>query len=118
VSTVIEHAGTSRRYRPTDYGRAVAVLFTTTHGRVLAPGLVQLDPNLPDDVAARSSLAQAPKHRPGRSCCPFCGSTCVGKSNQGGRTGQTYRKPKRLHPIGQICLLFRSALQGVEGRCT
>jgi len=56
---IIEHAGGTRRYRPTDDGRRVAVLFTKTHDRVLAPGLVQLDRNLPDDIAERSPLAQA-----------------------------------------------------------
>jgi hypothetical protein len=35
------------------------VLFTKAHARVLAPGLVQLDPNLPADIAQRSPLAQA-----------------------------------------------------------
>ncbi len=43
----------------TDHGRRVAVLFTKTHGRVLGPGLVQLDPNLPTDIDNRSPLAQA-----------------------------------------------------------
>ncbi|MDQ6785168.1 MAG: hypothetical protein M3063_17400 [Actinomycetota bacterium] len=35
------------------------MLFTKTHGRVLGPGLVQLDPNLPTDIDNRSPLAQA-----------------------------------------------------------
>ena len=39
--------------------RRVAVLFTKAHGRVLAPGLVQLDPALPDSIARRSPLAAA-----------------------------------------------------------
>jgi hypothetical protein len=38
------------------------VLFTKTYGRVLAPGLVQLDPHLPPDLAARSPLATAWRH--------------------------------------------------------
>jgi hypothetical protein len=37
----------------------VAVLFTKTYGRVLAPGLALLDPALPDDIVARSRLATA-----------------------------------------------------------
>ena len=49
----------SRRYQLTDLGRRVAVLFTKTHARVLAPGLTDLDPALPDDVAKRSRLATA-----------------------------------------------------------
>ena len=48
----------SRRYQLTDLGRRVAVLFTKTHGRVLAPGLTALDLALPDD-APRSHLATA-----------------------------------------------------------
>jgi len=40
-------------------GRRVAVLFTKTYGRVLAPGLSALDPRLPEDVSVRSSLATA-----------------------------------------------------------
>jgi hypothetical protein len=49
----------SNRYKLTPLGRRVAVLFTKAYGRVLAPGLVQLDPALPADVAARSPLATA-----------------------------------------------------------
>jgi hypothetical protein len=33
------------------------VLFTKTYGRVLTPGLANMDPRLPDDVARRSPLA-------------------------------------------------------------
>ena len=40
-------------------GRSVAVLFTKTYGRVLAPGLALLDPALPDAIASRSTLAVA-----------------------------------------------------------
>jgi hypothetical protein len=47
------------RYELTPFGRRVAVLFTKTYGRVLAPGLALLDPALPDDVVARSQLATA-----------------------------------------------------------
>jgi hypothetical protein len=49
----------SHRYQLTTLGRRVAVLFTKTYGRVLAPGLSALDPRLPPDVCARSSLATA-----------------------------------------------------------
>ena len=56
---IIELIAGNRRYQLTDQGRRVAVLFTKAHGRVLPPGLLQLDPSLPDDIAARSPLAQA-----------------------------------------------------------
>ncbi|MGH9057304.1 MAG: hypothetical protein ACRDYY_15815 [Acidimicrobiales bacterium] len=52
----------THRYQLTALGRRVAVLLTKTHGRVLAPGLVQLDPALPDDLARRSPLATAWRH--------------------------------------------------------
>lgn len=51
-------AGT-QRYQLGSLGRRVAVLFTKTYARVLAPGLSVLDPRLPEDVAARSSLNKA-----------------------------------------------------------
>ena len=35
------------------------MLFTKAYGRVLAPGLGALDPRLPEDVKARSSLGVA-----------------------------------------------------------
>ena len=41
----------TRRYQLTTIGRRVAVLFTKTYGRVLAPGLGALDPR-PSLVAA------------------------------------------------------------------
>jgi predicted MarR family transcription regulator len=47
------------RYQLTPLGRRVAVLFTKTYGRVLAPGLAELDPRLPTDLARRSDLAHA-----------------------------------------------------------
>jgi len=49
----------SHRYQLTDLGRRVAVLFTKTYGRVLAPGLIVLDPKLPDSLKQRSPLATA-----------------------------------------------------------
>lgn len=56
---IITRVNGTRRYQLTDYGRPIAVLFTKAHGRVLAPGLTQLDPRLPDELAKRSPLAQA-----------------------------------------------------------
>jgi len=56
---LIERFPHSNRYQLTPLGRQVMVLFTKTYGRVLAPGLVQLDPHLPPDLAARSPLATA-----------------------------------------------------------
>jgi hypothetical protein len=51
-------AGT-QRYKLANLGRRVAVLFTKTYGRVLAPGLSMLGPRLPEDVVARSRLSTA-----------------------------------------------------------
>jgi len=47
------------RYQLTPLGRRVAVLFTKTYGRVLAPGLAALDPHLPAQLARRSPLSIA-----------------------------------------------------------
>ncbi len=55
----IEHFGGTRRYQLTDHGRRVAALFTKAHGRVLAPGLVQLDPTGPT-----TSPNEAPRPKP------------------------------------------------------
>lgn len=49
----------SQCYQLTALGRRVAVLFTKTYARLLAPGLSALDPRLPDHVTARSPLAVA-----------------------------------------------------------
>jgi hypothetical protein len=46
-----------RRYQLTALGRRVAVLFTKTYNRILAPGLTALEENLPEPVAQRSQLA-------------------------------------------------------------
>ena len=54
---LIAKIGGTQRYQLASLGRRVAVLFTKTYGRVLAPGLSRLDPRLPDDVAARSRLS-------------------------------------------------------------
>jgi hypothetical protein len=59
---LIERLPHSNRYQLTPLGRRVTVLFTKTYGRVLAPGLVQLDPDLPADLTARSPLATAWRH--------------------------------------------------------
>jgi hypothetical protein len=56
---LIERLPHTHRYRLTDRGRGVAVLFTKTYGRVLAPGLAAFDPKLPDHLARRSPLASA-----------------------------------------------------------
>jgi hypothetical protein len=50
------------RYQLTPLGRRVAVLFTKVYGRVLAPGLAELDPRLPTDLANRSDLAHVWRH--------------------------------------------------------
>lgn len=49
----------SRRYRLTPLGRRVAVLFTKTHERVLAPGLTALNVELPEEITRRHPLATA-----------------------------------------------------------
>ena len=49
----------THRYQLTPPGRAVAVLFTKTYGRVLAPGLASLDLQLPGGLARRSPLLSA-----------------------------------------------------------
>ena len=54
---LIEKIPRSQRYRLTGFGRRVAVLFTKAYGRLLAPGLAVLDPQLHETVARRSALA-------------------------------------------------------------
>jgi hypothetical protein len=49
----------THRYQLTADGRAVAVLFTKAHSRILGPGLAVLDPKLPPGLAVRSPLALA-----------------------------------------------------------
>ena len=49
----------SLRYQLTAHGRRVAVLFTKTYGRQLAPGLTALDQRLPEPVSAKHQLATA-----------------------------------------------------------
>ena len=54
---IIERLPGTHRYRLTPHGRAIAVLFTKTYGRILTPALTALSPALPDDLARRSALA-------------------------------------------------------------
>ena len=56
---IIERLPGTHRYRLTPHGRAIAVLFTKTYGRVLTPALTDLSPALPGDLARRSPLAAA-----------------------------------------------------------
>jgi hypothetical protein len=56
---IIQRLPRSNRYQLTPLGRRVAVMFTKAYGRVLAPGLTALDPNLPPDLAKRHPLATA-----------------------------------------------------------
>jgi hypothetical protein len=56
---LIHRVPKTNRYRLSPLGRGVAVLFTKTYGRVLAPGLALVDPALPADIARRSPLAVA-----------------------------------------------------------
>lgn len=59
---IIYRIPASHRYQLTPLGRRVAVLFTKAYGRVLAPGLIQLDLASPAEIANRSPLAQAWRH--------------------------------------------------------
>jgi hypothetical protein len=59
---LIERLPGHHRYQLTPRGRRVAVLFTKTYGRVLAPGLAALDPRLPPELLSRSPLAIAWRH--------------------------------------------------------
>jgi hypothetical protein len=56
---LIEKIAQANRYRLTSLGRRVAVLFTKAYGRVLAPGLSALDPQLPADLIERSDLSRS-----------------------------------------------------------
>ena len=56
---LIRKLSKTNRYQLTPLGRAVAVLFTKTYGRVLTPALAFLDPALPVDIGRRSPLAMA-----------------------------------------------------------
>jgi len=56
---LIRRLRNAHRYELTTVGRSVAVLFTKSYARVLAPGLAILDPRLPEDIRRRSPLATA-----------------------------------------------------------
>jgi hypothetical protein len=56
---LIQRMRKKHRYQLTPVGRGVAVLFTKTYGRLLAPGLALFDPALPEEVTPRSPLAIA-----------------------------------------------------------
>jgi hypothetical protein len=56
---LITKVATKRRYQLTPVGRRVAVLFTKTYGRVLAPGLAALDLSLPPTTGRSCPLANA-----------------------------------------------------------
>jgi hypothetical protein len=49
----------TNRYQLTNLARRVAVLFTKTYGRILAPGLSALNPHLPEEVTAGNHLSTA-----------------------------------------------------------
>src|SRR5207253_8429652 len=49
----------SNRYRLTADGRRLAVFFAKTYARVVTPSLAELDPALPDPIAARTPLARS-----------------------------------------------------------
>jgi hypothetical protein len=59
---LIQRLPGTHRYQLTATGRAIAVLFTKAHARILGPGLTALDPTLPPGLAKRSSLALAWKN--------------------------------------------------------
>jgi len=54
---LIEKIPRTHCYRLTSLGRRVAVLFTKTYERVLAPGLRMLDGTLPEEIVERTPLA-------------------------------------------------------------
>jgi hypothetical protein len=56
---LIRRVPRSQRYELTDHGRRIAVFFTKTYTRIINPALAELDPALPDEIAARSALARA-----------------------------------------------------------
>jgi hypothetical protein len=56
---LIQRIPRSQRYELTDEGRRIAVFFTKTYTRIVNPALAELDPQLPDHIAARSPLARS-----------------------------------------------------------
>lgn len=55
---LIQRIPKSQRYQLTDLGRMIAVFFTKTYARILNPGLAELDPQLPEEIANQSDLAR------------------------------------------------------------
>ncbi len=53
----IQRIPRSHRYQLTSEGRRLAVFFTKTYTRIVNPSLAELDPALPDHIAARTPLA-------------------------------------------------------------
>ena len=53
----IQRIPRTQRYELTSDGRRLAIFFTKTYTRILNPSLAELDPALPTEIAARSSLA-------------------------------------------------------------
>lgn len=49
----------SHRYQLTADGRRLAVFFAKTYARIITPSLAELDPSLPDEIAARAPLARS-----------------------------------------------------------
>ena len=54
----IQRIPRSQRYQLTSEGRRLAVFLTKTYTRIVNPSLAELDPALPDDIAARAPLAK------------------------------------------------------------
>ena len=54
----IQRIPRTQRYELTSQGRRLAVLLTKTYTRIVNPSLAELDPALPDDIAARAPLAK------------------------------------------------------------
>ena len=48
----------SNRYELTPHGRRLAVFLAKTYARIVLPSLPELDPSLPDNIAARTPLAR------------------------------------------------------------
>ena len=55
----IQRIPRTQRYELTSEGRRLAVFFTKTYTRILNPALAELDPTLPNDIAARSPIASS-----------------------------------------------------------
>ncbi|MCA1678293.1 MAG: hypothetical protein LC777_04750, partial [Actinobacteria bacterium] len=52
----------SQRYQLTPEGRRLAVFFAKTYARIVTPSLAELDPQLPDEITARTPLARSWRH--------------------------------------------------------